>query len=322
MLYPQIRKLVEPDLLTPAATHSPPVLDHYAILGVSRNATPHDIDEGARRSIEAVRAAMSARDPRAAERFAQLRIAMDVMRDPIRRAAYDTEILAERMKLEDTAQESAPNEEPPSPRGRKAVVLAVSVAFVLAGGFAFDSYVRHAYPDTPAATVSTTSPTTPSMLVSDQAQAISQPRTPSEPYWDYTTEPDKMTGKRATYATLRSSNSLDFDFPYQGQNYGQISVQSRPRQGTDVLFSVKKGQITCSPYECNILVRFDNDAPMRFGGTHPSDGSSEHVFLRNGDRFINRAKSARKIFVEFTAYHQGINVLEFAPATPLVWPQP
>ena len=318
---PEAKAVVPTSTLT-ASVQARPVLDHYATLGVSRNATQHAVDEGARRSIDAVRAAMSARDSRAAERFAQLRIAMDVLRDPIRRAAYDTQLLAERLALEDATQENLPVGNQLSTGSKKARVLAGLAAFVVVGVIALNSYIQHAYPDRLAATASVSGSTTPTVMPSDLPQAASPPRQPSEPYWDYTTEPDKMTGKRATYATLTSSNSLNFDFPYQGKNHGQITVQTRPRQGTDVLFSIKKGQITCSSYECNIQVRFDNDAPVRFGGSHPSDGSSEFVFLRNSDRFVVRAKSARKIFIEFTAYHQGLNVLEFVPATPLVWPQP
>ena len=80
-----------------------PVPDHYATLGVLRNTSQHEIDEAAKRSIDTVRAAMTAHDPDATERFARLRVAMDVLRDPIRRATYDTDLLAEQLRAEKTS---------------------------------------------------------------------------------------------------------------------------------------------------------------------------------------------------------------------------
>ena len=62
-----------------------------------------DSDEAAKRSIDTVRAAMTAHDPDATERFARLRVAMDVLRDPIRRATYDTDLLAEQLRAQKTS---------------------------------------------------------------------------------------------------------------------------------------------------------------------------------------------------------------------------
>ena len=75
-----------------------PVADYYAVLGVQRDCNQHDIDEAAKRSIDSVRAAMTARDPEADARFARLRVAIDVLRDPIKRATYDTDLLAEHLR--------------------------------------------------------------------------------------------------------------------------------------------------------------------------------------------------------------------------------
>lgn len=138
--------------------------------------------------------------------------------------------------------------------------------------------------------------------------------------WDYESNVDKMTGKATASANMLSDNQLNLAFPYQGQNYGQISVRTKPGEGTHVLLVIRKGQIVCSSYDCSLRVKFGDAAPMSFGGDHPTDGSSNVVFLSSPQKFISRAKSAKRILVEFTAYNQGTQILEFSVHGPLAWP--
>lgn len=138
--------------------------------------------------------------------------------------------------------------------------------------------------------------------------------------WKYESGVDKMTSKTTHDALLISDNMLRFDFPYGGENYGQITVRSRPGEGSRVLLLIAKGQIMCSSYECDVFVRFDDAAPVRFGGDHPADNSSNVVFLTRSAAFIARAKTAKKILVSFTAYRQGTQILEFGMSEPLKWP--
>ncbi len=153
------------------------------------------------------------------------------------------------------------------------------------------------------------------------APASPTPMTPKVSSWDYRTQPDKMTGKPAQYATLVSDSGLSFSFPYGGENHAQLTIRQHPKHGQDVIFSIEKGQITCSTYDCRLTVRFDNGPPVVYGGSHPSDGSSTHVFLSGSGKFIAQAKKATQILVEFTAYQQGSNVMTFTSATPFAWPK-
>lgn len=94
-----------PEIPTQFARTAPPIAlqpvpDHYATLGVLRNAHQHDIDDASKRSIDTVRAAVSAGDPTAAEKLARLHVAMEILRDPVRRAKYHTEFLAESRRSE------------------------------------------------------------------------------------------------------------------------------------------------------------------------------------------------------------------------------
>jgi hypothetical protein len=138
--------------------------------------------------------------------------------------------------------------------------------------------------------------------------------------WEYNEQEDKMTSKKASYATVGSNNSLSLGFPYKGHNPGELRVRQHPKFGLDVYVSVAKGQILCRSYEdCTIMVRFDDDQPKAWRAVGPADHSSDVIFLRNEAAFIARAKTAKKILISIPFFQNGNQVLEFYPAQPLVW---
>ena len=137
--------------------------------------------------------------------------------------------------------------------------------------------------------------------------------------WVYDSSTDAMTSKTTTHAMLESSNSLSLDSPYAGTNYGTITVRKHPRWGVDVMFSISKGQIMCSSYDCRIQVRFDENKPVIFSGQEPADNDSSVVFLNNEPRFIAMAKKAKKILVQASIYQNGAPILEFYAPKPLEW---
>lgn len=138
--------------------------------------------------------------------------------------------------------------------------------------------------------------------------------------WEYETKKDVMTGKTDSIATLRSQTSLHLTFPYQGENFGTLIVRKHPRLGTDVIYTVQKGQILCSTYRgCDVLVRFDDRPPITFGGNESSDYDRKIVFLKNPTRFITEASKAKTIRVAVTLHDNGQQALQFDSAKPLEW---
>jgi len=137
--------------------------------------------------------------------------------------------------------------------------------------------------------------------------------------WEYQTSKDEMTGKEARYAIVESANQLSLKFPYAGQQHAQLSVRQHPKHGTDVILSIKKGQMLCSSYACDVAVKFDDKPPVNFGGTGPADHSSTMIFLRNASKFIAEARKAKKILVQANFFQNGAPVLEFDTAAPLLW---
>ena len=104
--------------------------------------------------------------------------------------------------------------------------------------------------------------------------------------WSYQESVDKMTGKTASYATVRSDNSLSLSSPYSGRNHGAITVRKHPKYGVDVYVYVEKGQILCRSYDgCSVVIRFDDAKPQRFSAVEPADHSSDTVFISNESKF-------------------------------------
>lgn len=138
--------------------------------------------------------------------------------------------------------------------------------------------------------------------------------------WQYTERTDPMTSKRTLFAVLESNNSLSLDFPYRGENHGQLTVRQHPKWGLDVIFQVEKGQIMCSSFRgCGITVRFDDSPPVRFDANESADHDSKVIFLSNEGRFISAASKAKRILVQVNMFQNGAPILEFHSSKPLEW---
>jgi hypothetical protein len=118
-----------------------------------------------------------------------------------------------------------------------------------------------------------------------------------------------MSGKKTYTAYIRSENTLNLDFPYQGEQHGTLIIRKSARNGNDVFVTIEQGQIMCSTYECPVRIRFDDSAPATYTGTEPADNSSETVFLPYS--VVRKIQSSKRVRVEFNLFHNGVGMLEF-----------
>jgi hypothetical protein len=138
--------------------------------------------------------------------------------------------------------------------------------------------------------------------------------------WDYSTDVDKMTGKQSSTASITATKQLSLGFPYNGSNYGFLTIRKHPQHGLDVIVTISKGQILCPSYNgCTVKVRFGEGQPINFSAAGPADNSSNTVFLRNAQKFIEQAKKNSSIKIQLNIYQAGGEVLEFDSPSPLVW---
>lgn len=130
--------------------------------------------------------------------------------------------------------------------------------------------------------------------------------------WDYRAREDKMTGGTTYAATATSVNTVNFDFPYSGEQHGRLTLRRDPKYGKDVILAIEKGQILCPSYDgCTVMVRFDNGKPEAFSAVGAADGSTEAVFIQNYDRFLQKMRKAKIARLSVNIYQEGSPVFEF-----------
>jgi hypothetical protein len=130
--------------------------------------------------------------------------------------------------------------------------------------------------------------------------------------WSYFQEEDEMSKGTIYRARVSSTNTVNFDSPYEGEQHATLTLRTSPRQGKDVILQIKKGQFLCSSYEqCNVLVRFDDEQPVTYSGLGPSDNSTETVFILNYAQFIEHMLKAKRVRIAANIYQEGAPVFEF-----------
>lgn len=130
--------------------------------------------------------------------------------------------------------------------------------------------------------------------------------------WEYSQNEDDMGNGKSYLARIKSLNTVNFSFPYKGEQYGSLLIRNHPRYGKDILFSIEKGQILCSSYNgCNVLIRFDDEKAQRYSANGTADNSTETVFISNYSKFIGKLQKAKRLRLSVDVYQQGSPVFEF-----------
>ncbi|MBR7634237.1 hypothetical protein [Janthinobacterium lividum] len=130
--------------------------------------------------------------------------------------------------------------------------------------------------------------------------------------WNYDVSEDKMDGGTTYFANVHSTNSVNFDFPYSGLQNAKLTLRAGYRQGKDVIFSIRKGQILCPSYQdCTVLVRFDDEKPVNYSAVAPADNSSDTIFLRNYEKFLGKLQKAKRVRIAVDIFQEGAPVFEF-----------
>jgi hypothetical protein len=152
---------------------------------------------------------------------------------------------------------------------------------------------------------------------SSSPSAASVPATPipemkPEPgsQWSYSSDEDKM-GRKRSFAHVTSTNTLSFDFPYNGSQHGTLTIRKSARYGTEAIVSIERGQFLCGLDECLVNVRFDDGPIHQYSASGPADHGTTTLFLSNGPGFVAQLRKAKTARVEATFYQEGTNTLEF-----------
>lgn len=130
--------------------------------------------------------------------------------------------------------------------------------------------------------------------------------------WHYFTSEDKMSGDTVYFANVHSSNTVDFAFPYNGEQTASVTLTSDSRPKKSVMFSIEKGQILCQSYQdCLVQVRFDDSPPAYYKAVGASDQSTTTIHFRDGDKFFKELQKAKRLRIAAEMYQEGSPVFEF-----------
>jgi hypothetical protein len=143
---------------------------------------------------------------------------------------------------------------------------------------------------------------------------------PAFAQWTYKTYSDPMGAAPVRVASIRSLNFHQLPFPYSGKTFAHLALRYREGGDIDVLVGVDQGQILCRS-DCETRVRFDDDAAEGFDSAGPTDYSSDTVFLRSEESFVERILKSKRVRVELLMYQAGSRVFEFS-VRGVRWPPP
>lgn len=129
--------------------------------------------------------------------------------------------------------------------------------------------------------------------------------------WNYNEDQDKMEGTKQLFASCTSSNSIEFEFPYDGGSTFDILIRNLGKEN-EALITVSKGQFMTSIGDSeSFKAKFDDEKPMNFTYASSSDGSSDVIFINNSSKFISKLKKAKKVMLEIVFYDAGKKIIEF-----------
>lgn len=146
----------------------------------------------------------------------------------------------------------------------------------------------------------------------EQERLAKQAEEAAAALWSYSHRDDPMSKGMTHTASISSSNTVNFDFPYSGAQHGRLTLRTDPKYGKDVIFSIEKGQILCPSYDgCTIRVRFDDEDATSYSASAAADNSTETIFIRNYSAFVGKMMKAKRVRLSMNIYQEGAPVFDF-----------
>jgi hypothetical protein len=134
--------------------------------------------------------------------------------------------------------------------------------------------------------------------------------------WEYKESEDKMDNSKSYFATVTSTNEINFSFPYDGGSSFDLTVRNKKKQN-EVILIVSKGQFSGSSKTCR--VKYDDESVVNYDYEGTSDYNSNVIFFNNPKKFITSLKKAKKLMIECPFFQEGRKVIEFDDVQGLEW---
>lgn len=131
--------------------------------------------------------------------------------------------------------------------------------------------------------------------------------------WAYEQSQDTMRGTVTKYAVLKSTNKLDFSFPYNGGSTAELVIFGGKSNRYYVNLDIDKGQFL----QRRMWFKFDNGPvldSLKFGdlSVH-EDGSADTVSIAQGNTrgFVQKIDKSSRLTIEAEFYKDGKKQIEF-----------
>lgn len=132
--------------------------------------------------------------------------------------------------------------------------------------------------------------------------------------WEVIHAKDEMRGLENKWLAIRSLNSADLSFPYDGQNNLQLDVVDVGKPEQRLFLTIDKGQYDCASYGCDIAVKFGS-SPLQIirfiKYDVPGEDGRTLIYSLNSDFFIKNLERFNKIIIEVPFYRDGTRQFTF-----------
>jgi len=135
--------------------------------------------------------------------------------------------------------------------------------------------------------------------------------------WNYSEQANEMDDNTTYFAQVEANDLLDFDFPYNGGVTASIVIRNKNGK-KDAMIQISKGQFMTKIDDNTIRVKFDNNKPITYSYSEPSDNSTTTIFISSASSFISKLKKAEQTIIECEFYSNGVRAMKFETKG-LVW---
>ncbi|MCK5864701.1 hypothetical protein [Marinobacter adhaerens] len=145
-------------------------------------------------------------------------------------------------------------------------------------------------------------------------EADPKPEPEPETEWNYYSFTDDMTGEEVSVATLKSDNSVRFEFPYNKAGGSSLSLSFRKRNGKlDAYLRIERGQMMCGYSSCNFLLKIGEGSVQEWTGLRSSTGESDIMFVRDASQLSKIVEQGKPIKIGIDFYRSGSKTFQFSP---------
>jgi hypothetical protein len=142
------------------------------------------------------------------------------------------------------------------------------------------------------------------------------------PAWQFHEATDSFSNQKFQYATVKSLNIFNFEFPYQGEQHATLLYEPQLHGSFFEAFirlDVERGQFICTGEYCHVLVKFDDGTLLTWSGNLPSDGSTNELRMQvyddgaggNAECFALKMARTKLITIRAEFYQEGTRDMEF-----------